>query len=178
MICWHWPFGSDPYPNEYLEPARILASLEQELRKSARRVKPKRPGLVIADCSTVMRWVVNPECEVDFESQWSDLSGDVVKKVYGHAPVANVCVYDHGDIESLSSRLDVLDTILQLFTSHTSVVALDSENRIHHGPSAVAAILRECKPAGVTSAAWRSLTSAAAATLAGGYASGQSRGLA
>lgn len=168
LICWHWPFGSEPYPNDYLEPARILESLECELMKCARLVKPKRPGLVIADCSTVMRWVVNPECEVDFESRWAEVSGDVVKRVYGRSPIANVCVYDHSDMESLSARLDLLETILQLFSSHASVAALDSDNHIRKGPSAVATILRECRPAGVSTTAWRSLTSAAAMSYAGG----------
>jgi transcriptional regulator with XRE-family HTH domain len=166
LISLHWPFGANPYPNDYLEPGRILKALELELRKHIRRVKPRRPGLVIADCSTVMRWVVNPECEVDFETGWAELSGNVLKRVYGQAPIANVCVYDHSDIESLSARIDLLDTLLRLFSSHTNVVAIDSENRIQKGPAAVATILLECKPGGVSSAAWRSLTSAAAATLA------------
>jgi transcriptional regulator with XRE-family HTH domain len=166
LICWHWPFGANPYPKHYLEPERILEALELELRKYVARVRPRRPGLVIADCSSVMRWVVNPECEVDFETHWAELSGNVVRRVYGQAPIANVCVYDHSDIESLSARVDLLDTLLRLFSSHTNVVAIDSENRIHKGPAAVATILLECKPGGVTSTAWRSLTSAAAVTFA------------
>jgi len=162
VICWHWPFGADPYPNEYLEPARIVETLELELRKHADRLSPKAPGLVIADCSTVMRWVVNPECEVDFETQWAEASGNAMKRVYGRGPVANVCVYDHSDIEALSTRIDLLETLLQLFTTHTNVVAIDSEDHLQRGPAAIATILRECKPGGVSSTAWRSLTSAAA----------------
>jgi hypothetical protein len=99
---------------------------------------------------------------VDFETQWAELSGNAMKRVYGRAPVANVCVYDHSDIEALSTRIDLLETLLQLFTTHTNVVAIDSEDRIQKGPPAIAAILRECKPGGVSSTAWRSLTSAAA----------------
>jgi hypothetical protein len=168
LICWDWPFGANPYPNDYLEPGRILEALELELGKYVGRVRPRRPGLVIADCSTVMRWVVNPECEVDFEMHWAELSGNAVRRVYGQAPIANVCVYDHSDIESLSARIDVLDTLLRLFRSHTNVVAIGPDNRIHHGTAAVATILLECKPSGVSSTAWRSLTSAAAATFAYG----------
>jgi transcriptional regulator with XRE-family HTH domain len=166
MICWHWPFGANPYPGEYLEPARILEALELELRKHADRVSSRRSGLIVADCSTVMRWVVNPEAEVDFETRWVELSGGVMKQVFGQAPVANVCVYDHSDIESLSARIDVLDTLMRLFRSHTNVAATDSENRVQKGSAAIAAILRECRPGGVSSAAWRSLSSAAAVTFA------------
>jgi transcriptional regulator with XRE-family HTH domain len=90
LICWDWPFGANPYPNDYLEPGRILEALELELGKYVGRVRPRRPGLVIADCSTVMRWVVNPECEVDFEMHWAELSGNAVRRVYGQAPIANV----------------------------------------------------------------------------------------
>jgi transcriptional regulator with XRE-family HTH domain len=166
MISWLWAFGANPYPDDYLEPARILESLEIELKKYADRVSPRRSGLLTADCSTVMRWVVNPESEVDFETGWAELSGDVVKRVFGRAPVANVCVYDHSDIESLSTRIDILDTLMRLFTSHTNVAAIDPENRILKGSAAIAAILRECKPGGVSSTGWRSLTSAAAVTFA------------
>lgn len=166
MISWQWAFGVNPYPDDYLEPARILEALELELRKYANRVSARRSGLVVADCSTVMRWVVNPEREVDFETRWVVGSGDVMKRVFGQAPLANVCVYDHSDIESLSARMDVLDTLMRLFSCHTNVVAIDSENRIQKGPAAIAAILRECRPGGVSSTAWRSLTSAAAVTLA------------
>ena len=89
-----------------------------------------------------------------------------MRRVYGCAPVANVCVYDHSDMESLTNRIDLLDTLLRLFSSHTNVAAIDSEDRIHRGPTAVATILRECKPGGISSTAWRSLTSAAASALA------------
>ena len=64
---------------------------------------------------------MNPESEVDFETGWAELSGDVMKRVFGRAPVANVCVYDHSDIESLSARIDVLDTLMRLFSSHSNV---------------------------------------------------------
>ena len=166
MISWPWAFGANPYPDDYFVPARILEALELELRKYAKRGSSRRSGLVIADCSTVMRWVVNPDAEVDFETRWVERSGDVMKRVFGQAPVANVCVYDHSDLETLSTRIDVLDTIMRLFGSHTNVAAIDSEDRIQKGSSAVAAILRECRPGGVSSTAWWSLTSAAAATLA------------
>jgi transcriptional regulator with XRE-family HTH domain len=166
IIAWRWPFGANPYPDSYLEPARIIEALELQLRKYTGVVSPSRPGLVIADCSCVMRWVVNPESEVDFETRWVELSGDAVRRVFGSAPIANVCVYDHSDMETLSSRIDVLDTLMRLFGSHTSVATIDSENRIQRGSAAIAAILRESRPSGVSSAAWRGLTSAAAVTLA------------
>jgi transcriptional regulator with XRE-family HTH domain len=175
MISWQWAFGANPYPNDYLEPARILEALELELRKYADRVNSRRSGLVIADCSTVMRWVVNPESEVDFETHWAELSGGVMRRVFGQLPVANVCVYDHSDIESLSSRIDVLDALMRLFSSHTNVAAIDSENQIQTGPAAIAAILRECRPGGVSSTAWRSLTSAAAVTFARDRCAGKQR---
>jgi len=166
IIAWRWPFGRIHIPTAIWNLHVSLRPLELQLRKYTGVVSPSRPGLVIADCSCVMRWVVNPESEVDFETRWVELSGDAVRRVFGSAPIANVCVYDHSDMETLSSRIDVLDTLMRLFGSHTSVATIDSENRIQRGSAAIAAILRESRPSGVSSAAWRGLTSAAAVTLA------------
>lgn len=162
VISWLWPFGALPYPDDYLVPDRIIPALEAKVKELSRRLSPEDYGLVIADCSAVMRWMVNPDAEVEFEERWADRSTEVLGRLLGRAPAVNICIYHHRDIEALATRIDVLDTILRLFTSHSRIVAIDRRGSVLAGPDAVTAILEDSRPAGVGSSAWRSLTAAAA----------------
>jgi len=65
---WTWSFGSDPYPDEFLDPTRIVTALEARVTDLDLDLAARGYGLIIADCSAVMRWVVNPDAEIDFEA--------------------------------------------------------------------------------------------------------------
>lgn len=162
---WTWSFGSDPYPDEFLDPTRIVTALEARVAGLDLDLAARGYGLIIADCSAVMRWVVNPDAEIDFEDRWCDLSGDALARALGHAPAVNVCVYHQSDFEVLASRVDVLDTLLQLLESHGRIAAVLPDGTLAQGASAVRAILSENRPSGISASAWRSLCKAAAHTV-------------
>lgn len=166
VIAWRWTFGSDPYPDEFLVPSRIAVALEREVRRHEARLAGRRVGLVIADCSAVMKWMVNPESEIDFEPQWAERATSVVREVSGGPPSVNVCVYQHRDIEALSAKIDTLDSLLRLIASHGMVLVSDTKGVVLAGPPAVQAALQECRPPGIAASTWRTLAAAAAAGLA------------
>lgn len=164
--AWNWPFLSGPYPGEYLDVRRIVAALaaEAEARKAA--LHGRSYGVVIADCSSVMRWVVNPDAEVEFEDIWCAESAAALKAVVGHEPAINICVYHQLDFEALAQRLDRLTMLLRLFETHGRIAALRADGTLVEGREAVAAILREHRPSSVTSTAWRMISGAVAAQIA------------
>lgn len=167
VIAWQWPFGRFPYPDTFLVPDRICDALETQVKGLAGRVTSEDYGLVIADCSAVMRWMINPEAEIDFEDRWVERSTDILKRHIGRVPKANVCVYLHRDLEALDGKIDVLGAILSLFASHTRTVVVDPSGAVLKGQEAVSAILAESRPSGVSSSAWRTLCGAAARSYAG-----------
>lgn len=165
-LSWRWPYGGGPYPDDYLVPDRIFAALESRMETAAAHVTSTAYGLAIADCSAVMRWVVNPDAEVALEDIWADRAADVLTRCIGRGPVANVCVYRHADLEALSGRIDTLDAILRLVGAHTRTVAVTRSGAVLHGPDAVGAILAESRPGGVSANAWDRMVRAAAQGLA------------
>lgn len=167
---WSWSFGSDPYPGEFLDPHSIVAALERKASDLALDLDGRSYGLVIADCSTIMRWVINPDAEVNFEEQWCDLSGGALTRSFGHAPSANVCVYHQSDLEVLAARVDVLDTLLQLIEAHGRVAAVLPDGSLAQGTAAIMAILNENRPTGISGSAWRTLCKAVAYAATSGTA--------
>jgi hypothetical protein len=156
-----WPLGDDPYPDRILDPARVLAALEHALRAGADGLGGD-VGLVIADCSAVMRWVRNPEAEVAFEAHWADDAERVFRDTLGRPPTANVCVYHHDDIEALAPEVDPLGVALALLRSHTEVAAVGLDGGLRTGVEAAGAILASVRPAGVGTATWADLCAVAA----------------
>jgi transcriptional regulator with XRE-family HTH domain len=166
LVC-AWPFGSDPYPDRTLKPARLLTTLERDLRVARNKITGARVGLAIADCSAVMRWVTNPHAEIEFESTWANDADRVFRRALNRSPSANVCVYHHSDIEALGLEIDGLATVTHLLTTHDTINVLDHHGRLHTGAPAAVAMLREFKPPGVSTPAWHALCAAAAAGMAG-----------
>ncbi|MEQ9258379.1 MAG: helix-turn-helix transcriptional regulator [Roseovarius sp.] len=167
VIAWQWPFGRFPYPDTFLVPDRICDALETQVKGLAGRVTAADYGLVIADCSAVMRWMINPEAEIDYEERWVERSTDILTRHVGRAPQANVCVYLHRDLEALDGKIDVLGAILSLFETHARTFVVDPSGAVLSGPEAMSAILAESRPSGVSSSAWRTLCGAAARSYAG-----------
>lgn len=162
-----WALGAEPYPDRHLRPDRIIDALERELDAIKSQIAVSDSvGLVIADCSAVMRSVDNPESEVEFESVWAERTSRVFGQVLGRTPAATVCVYFHDDIEALGLDIDALASALTLLRTHDTVGVLDEDNQVRTGTAATTMLLHELKPRGVSSRAWRELSAAAAASLA------------
>lgn len=166
--AWTWPFLAAPYPSEYLDPRRIVEALSHEAGKHRTSLRDNSYGIVIADCSAVMRWVVNPDAEVEFEDEWCAQSAAALNAEVGHDPAVNICVYHQLDFEAMAQRLDRLTMLLRLFETHGRIAALRADGLLVEGREAVAAILHENRPSTVSSTAWRTIAAAVAAQLAGG----------
>ncbi len=162
LITWQWPFGEFPYPDNFLIPERIEEALEAEVEKISKQITEENFGLVIADCSAVMRWMINPDAEVEYEQRWIERSTEIFKRIVGKGPVVNACVYTHRDLEALANNIDVLGTILSLFSAHSHTFAVDQAGEVLSDAAAVSAVLAESRPEGVSSAAWRQMSSATA----------------
>lgn len=165
---WTWPFRAMPYPSEYLETRRIVEALAAEARTRRDVLQGRSYGVAIADCSAVMRWVVNPDAEVEFEDEWCTESSAALAAEVGHEPGINICVYHQLDFEAMAQRLDRLTMLLRLFESHGRIVALHADGALVEGREAVAAILHENRPPSVSSTAWRTIAGAVAAQMGEG----------
>lgn len=160
--AWSWPYRSGPYPGDYLEVERITEALALRAVDLKDRMGSDSYGVIIADCSSVMRWVVNPDAEVDYEEEWCQRSGGALAAVLGGEPAVNMCVYHQKDFEALSQRVDRLNSVLRLIDTHERVAAVLQDGMIVEGSQAVLEILRENRPDSVSSAAWRTISSALA----------------
>ncbi len=156
-----WPFGSEPYPDRFLEPRRITQALRAQLRDLSPSLRDKRVGVAVSDCSAVMRWVENPEDEVDYEDVWDAEVATAVEDTLGRAASATVCIYHHADLETLAHHLDLLAVMIKLLRTHDSVVTI-AEDELRVGSRAATAMLVNCKPPGVSTRAWGELARAAA----------------
>jgi hypothetical protein len=107
-----------------------------------------------------MRWVVNPETSVEYETVWPTKVCGSFDAVLGCSPAANVCVYNHSDIEPIANRIDVLETVLGLIKAHRSIISIDSSGRIEVDGRAASAILSQVRPSDVSVNAWETLVSA------------------
>lgn len=164
VIAWPWPLGADPYPDRALEPARISAALRRGLERAAPELGDEPAGIVIGDCSAVMRWVVNPEDEIAFEARWAGEVSSIFAEVLGRPPAANVCVYHRDDLEALMPRIDAVGTAMTLLRHHDSIAMLDAAGTIRTGPAAAAAVLGDARPVGVSTHAWTQVAEAVART--------------
>lgn len=162
--AWNWPFSSEPYPDVILDGSRIVTALEREAMQRRDAVGEAPYGLIIADCSAVMRWVVNPDAEIDYEEEWCAASDPALRRVFGRGPAVNVCVYHQMDIEVLAGRIDVLDALLRLLRHHDTVIAVRPDGSIREGTAAIMAILEENRPAGISTSVWRTFAAALAAS--------------
>lgn len=161
-----WPFGTEPYPDRFLEPERITRALRAELRSLAPLLRSKRVGVAVGDSSAVMRWVDNPEDEVDYEDVWDAEVSAAVEETLGQPVTATVCIYHHADLETLAHHLDLLAVMVELIRTHDTVVTIaDDELRV--GSRAATAMLASAKPPGVSTRAWGELARAAAEGLHG-----------
>lgn len=165
-IC-TWPLGSFPYATELLDPKDILIALERAVAKVAKTLKDKRVGLAIMDCSAVMRYVQNAADEVDFEREWHSGVHRIWHQHLQSEPAVDVCGYRHADVEALGLTIDQLGTALTLISNHDRAVVVETDAAVVSGRAAIRRILAEARPAGVSAAAWREITRAAADSLAG-----------
>ncbi|MBM3585631.1 MAG: helix-turn-helix domain-containing protein [Alphaproteobacteria bacterium] len=166
-LLWSWPFGAPPYAEAFLVPERIIEALRSRAAALAARVRPgARLGLIIDDCSAVMRRVINPETEVLLEATWVERASAALAAAIGRLPVVLVCAYRHDDIEALAGQIDVLDTVVRLIGAHADVVTLDADGGLHAGARAIEGLLVSCRPAGAASGTWRRIAAAAARGLA------------
>ncbi|MFN8187381.1 MAG: helix-turn-helix transcriptional regulator [Gaiellales bacterium] len=160
-----WPLGAFPYAERHLVATHVVEALEAEVRRMAPRHAGRRVGLVIADCSAVMRWIQNADVEVQLERSWDGEVDRIWRQHLGAAPAVDICAYRHGDIEALGLSIDQLATALELVRRHERVVLLDEEGTTT-GPAAIRRILGKARPSGVDVDTWFELTAAAADSLA------------
>ncbi len=162
-VC-RWPLGTFPYAERHLVTAHIVEALEAEVERLAPLQAGRRVGLVIADCSAVMRWVQNAQAEVHLEQSWNEEVDRIWRKHLHAAPAVDICAYRHADIEALGLSIDQLATALDLVRLHHRVVLLDDEGTTT-GPAAIRGILGNARPAGVDASTWFDLAAAAADSL-------------
>lgn len=164
-IC-AWELGAFPYASSRLEPQDILTALEREVAKVAKGLRGQRVGLAIMDCSAVMRYVQNAADEVAFEREWHDGVHRIWREHLQSEPAVDVCGYRHADVEALGLTIDQLGTALTLISTHDRVVVAEAGGSTISGRAAIRRILAEARPSGVSAAAWREITRAAADSLA------------
>jgi len=82
-----------------------------------------------------------------------------------------MCVYHQKDFEAMSQRVDRLNSMLRLIDSHERIAAVLQDGTIVEGSQAVFEILRENRPDSVSSAAWRTISTALASRQTGRGAS-------
>lgn len=164
-IC-AWELGAFPYASSRLEPQDILTALQREVAKVAKGLRGQRVGLAIMDCSAVMRYVQNAADEVAFEREWHDGVHRIWREHLQSEPAVDVCGYRHADVEALGLTIDQLGTALTLISTHDRVVVAEAGGSTISGRAAIRRILAEARPSGVSAAAWREITRAAADSLA------------
>lgn len=162
IYFWRWQYGASPYPDDFLVPSRIGDELEARLASCGGPAPNENIGLIIADNSAVMRWMVNPESELAYEHEWEGRADSAFQRAFGTTPIINICAYNHADIEAVAPRVDVLDTMLRLTQSHNSLTVLDEDKKITSGPGAFEKMLNARRPSGVSGSAWQNLIAAAA----------------
>ena len=157
--------GTYPYATTQLAPADLVSALDREVATLAPSHHGRAVGLLISDCSAVMRDLRNPASEVELESEWHHHVHRIWASRLTSAPAVDVCAYLHADVAALGLTIDQLATALELISRHDHVIVLDG-TEITRGAPAIRRILDRVRPAGTGVAAWHHLTSAAATTLA------------
>jgi transcriptional regulator with XRE-family HTH domain len=159
--------GLCPYATPYLDAAALEAALDREVAVLAPALRGRRVGLLIADCSAVMRFLHDASAAVAMETIWHDLVARVWQRRLGAPPAVDVCAYLHDDIIALGLTIDQLQTALDLVSRHDTVMLIQ-DHRTLTGAAAIQRILIEARPSGASPIAWAQLASAAARTLTGG----------
>jgi transcriptional regulator with XRE-family HTH domain len=157
--------GSYPYATPWLAPADLVSALDGEVAAIAPSHAGQAVGLLISDCSAVMRYLQDAASEVELEAEWHDHVQRIWATRLAAPPVVDVCAYLHADIEALGLTIDPLATALELIGRHDRVIVLDGTVATS-GAAAIRRVLDHARPAGTSSPAWNQLVTAAAATLA------------
>ena len=155
---WRWQFGKMPYASSVLETSDIITALTAEVDARRDLIDARPYGIFIADCSMVMRWVVNPDAEIAFEEHWYDLPNAVLDKAFGRLPVINLCCYHQLDLETLASRVDLHSLLISLISRHDRFVATGADGSIVQNEDAVRMMLHANRPAGLSFHAWDEIT--------------------
>jgi hypothetical protein len=154
-----WDLGAFPYETRHLDTDALIAALNAAVRSLSPTHARRRVGLAIADCSAVMRWVQNADTEVALEKAWHNHVREAWSKHLGTEPPIDVCIYYHDDMRALGLTIDQVATALTLVREHPRVFVLDQGEAISGSP-AISRILRRAQPAGISTSAWRDLTTA------------------
>jgi transcriptional regulator with XRE-family HTH domain len=165
-IC-RWSLGAYPYSTTRLDPAALVDALEREVSGLAEAHSGRRVGLVIADCSAVMRYVQNAAVEVELEHTWHEHVRRIWTRHLHGPPAIDICAYRHDDIDALGVTIDQLATALDLVTNHEQVIVLTGNDDVTTGAPAIRRILQHARPPGIGTTAWHDLTDAASEALAG-----------
>lgn len=158
--------GFCPYATPDLDASALEAALDHEVAALAPSLRGRRVGLVIADCSAVMRFLYDASAAVAMEAIWHDLVTRIWQHRLGAPPAADVCAYLHEDIVALGLTIDQLQTALDLVSRHDTVMLIQDRQTLS-GAAAIQRILNAARPSGASPVAWEQLSAAAASTLAG-----------
>ena len=156
--------GAHPYATPDFDPIALLEALDREVAALASDLHGKRVGLLIADCSAVMRYLRDASSEVANEATWHDAVSRIWRARFGAPPAVDVCAYRHDDIAALGLTIDRLGIALELVSRHDQVLLIDGRETLRGAP-AIRRILAEARPPGAASGPWAQLTAAAARTL-------------
>jgi len=157
--------GAYPYETRHLEPAALLDAVEREVAALAPGQRGRRVGLLIADCSAVMRYLQNASSEIELESSWHERVHEIWVRYLDAPPAVDVCSYNNEDLDALGLTIDQLATALELIANHDHVIVLDGDTTTTSAP-AIRRILGHARPIGTSTDAWQALAAAAAQTLA------------
>ena len=158
-------FGAPPYATPHLDPDALVDALDREVAALAVEHRGERVGLLIADCSAVMRYLQDAAAEVAREATWHDHVHGIWHQHLGRPPAVDVCAYDREDLTALGLTIDQLAIALELVSSHEVAIVLDGDRALTGAP-AIRRILEDARPPGASRAGWQQLTAAAAQTLA------------
>lgn len=157
--------GTYPYATTQLAPADLVSALDHEVAALAPSYAGRAVGLLISDCSAVMRYLQNAASEIELEAEWHHHVERIWATRLAAPPPVDVCAYVHADVAALGLTIDQLATALELINHHDRVIVLDGPATTSGAP-AIRRILDQVRPMGTSRAAWHHLTAAAAPTLA------------
>ncbi len=158
-------FGAYPYATPYLDPDALVDALDREVAALATAHRGERVGLLIADCSAVMRYLQDATAEIALEASWHQHVQRIWQEHLGSVPAVDVCAYDRDDLAALGLTIDQLATALELIRCHDQALVIDGDGTVA-GAAAIRRILDDARPTGASRAGWQQLTAAAAQTLA------------
>ena len=145
---------------------RVLSALSEVLAEPPRPKPRLRLGIIFGANSAALRSIDNPPALLGSETTWEHDVEAQFRAALALAPAANVCVYREADLQEVAARLDPLATVLSLVHTHPHVAVQEANGGVTTGPAAIETILASTRPAGVSSATWRSVAHAAAVGLA------------